>query len=76
MGMLIVLLFFFVTLALIIDTRQLVQERSFKVWFLYSLLLMIGISFVILSMTPIHQLNLFSPVERVMHPICQWVFQR
>lgn len=74
--MLIVLLFFFVTLALIIDTRQLVQERSFKVWFLYSLLLMIGISFVILSMTPIHQLNLFSPVERVMHPICQWVFQR
>lgn len=76
MGMLIVLLLFFVTLALIIDTRQLVQERSFKVWFLYSLLLMIGISFVILSMTPIHQLNLFSPVERVMHPICQWVFQR
>lgn len=74
--MLIVLLLFFVTLALIIDTRQLVQERSFKVWFLYSLLLMIGISFVILSMTPIHQLNLFSPVERVMHPICQWVFQR
>ncbi len=75
MGMLIVLLLFFVLLALLIDLRQLLETRSVKIWAVYSLLMLIGVTLVILSLTPIHQVNLFFPIERVMRPVSQWVFQ-
>ncbi|MCY0875818.1 MAG: hypothetical protein OWT28_06070 [Firmicutes bacterium] len=75
MGMTIALFAIILLGALLVDWRVLIQDGSVKVWSIYGGLTLIGIALVIVSLIVGHDLNMFAPITRALHPISRWVFQ-